>query len=606
MFPRMMFVFIAIASCPFTSALSAADLVLADGGKSDYQIVVADNASPSTRHGAEELQAFLAQMTGAKLPIVSDNDKAPIAPHEIIVGDNKHLRAIGANIDFKSLGVEGYVIQTVGERLVIAGGPLRGNIYGVYGFLEDHLGCRWFTPTVSRIPKIARLAVAPINERQVPTLEYREPYVCDCFEPNWCARNRMNTSFAKLEEKHGGKMQIATLAHTFSSLVPPAKYYKQHPEYFSLVRGRRLDGYAQLCCTNPDVIRLCTEGIRELMRAHRECSVFSVSQNDCFEYCECAKCQAVARQEGSQMGPVLQLVNRVAEGVEKEFPDKIVQTLAYQWTRHPPLHTRPRPNVVVMLCSIECCFSHPLATCDCQANKDFRADIEAWAKIAPRLWVWDYTTDFSQYMLPFPNQHVLGPNIQFYVAHNVKGIFEEDTYDTPQGELSELGGYVMAKCLWNPRYDPNRAINEFLAGYYGRAAGPIRQYIDLLRDEVDRHNIHVGVNAPANHTHLPDGLLVKANGLWQQAESLVAAQPETLQRVRLSRMCVDYAMLERGRLESAQPLPINARFIAMAKQRFAPFSQTLKASKVVRLHEGDPLDKEAYLRDLALRLRISL
>jgi hypothetical protein len=415
----------------------------------------------------------------------------------------------------------------------------------------------------------------------------------------------MNTSFAKLEAKHGGKMQIATLAHTFSSLVPPAKYYKQHPEYFSLVRGRRMDGYAQLCCTNPEVIRLCTEGIRELMRAHRECSVFSVSQNDCFEYCECAKCQEMARREGSQMGPVLQLVNRVAEGVEKEFPDKIVQTLAYQWTRHPPLHTRPRPNVIVMLCSIECCFSHPLATCDCEANKAFRADLQAWAKIAPRLWVWDYTTDFSQYLLPFPNRHVLGPNIQFYVAHNVKGIFEEDTYDTPQSELAELGGYVLAKCLWNPKYDPNRAIGEFLDGYYGRAAAPIRTYLDLLRDEVDRHNLHVGVNAPANNAHLPDGLLAKANGFWQQAENAVAAQPEILRRVRLSRMSVDYAILERARLEAAQRLAINDRFLAMARQRFASFFQTLKTSKVVRLSEGAPLDKEAYRRDLALRLRIS-
>ena len=96
------------------------------------------------------------------------------------------------------------------------------------------------------------------------------------------------------------------------------------------------------------------------------------------------------------MGPVLQLVNRVAEAVEKEFPDKFVETLAYQWTQTPPKQMRPRPNVLIMLCSVECCFSHPLATCDCAASKSFRADLQAWAKIAPRLWIWDYTTDFSQ------------------------------------------------------------------------------------------------------------------------------------------------------------------------------------------------------------------
>ena len=581
-----MSVFATMVFSLFASALWAGELVLADGGKSDYQIVLADGASSSTRHGAEELQAFLAQMTGVKLPIVSDNDKPPIAPHEIIIGDNKHLRAIGVNIDFNALGPEGYVIRTVGERLVIAGGQLRGNIYGVYGFLEDHLGCRWFTPSVSRIPKTPRLVVGPIDDRQVPVLEYREPYLCDCFDADWCARNRMNSSTAPLDAKHGGKMQIATLAHTFSSLVPPAKYYKQHPEYFSLVGGRRLDGYAQLCCTNPDVIRLCTEGIRELMRAHRECTVFSVSQNDCFEYCECPKCQAVARQEGSQMGPVLQLVNRVAEGIEKEFPDKIVQTLAYQWTRHPPLYTRPRPNVIVMLCSIECCFAHPMATCNCEENRAFRSDLEGWSKIAPRLWMWDYTTDFASYLLPFPNHYVLGPNIRFYAAHNVKGIFEEDAGDTPQSELAELDGYVMAKCLWNPNYDSNRAIDDFLKTYYGKASGPIHAYLDLLRDRVERQNIHVGVYVHPDHPHLPDELLVKANGLWQQAESLAAAEPATLRRVKVSRLSVDYAILERARLESAQGWRSTTGFSPWPSSVLRPSSRRCKRAKSSGLAKG--------------------
>ena len=196
---------------------------------------------------------------------------------------------------------------------------------------------------------------------------------------------------------------------------------------------------SQLCCTNPDVIRICTEAIREAMRQQPETTVFSVSQNDCDNHCECPNCQALAKREDSQMAPVLQLVNRVAEAVEKEFPDKIVETLAYQWTRHPPKHMRPRPNVIIRLCSIECCFSHPLATCDSGANRGFRADIEAWAKVAPRLWVWDYTTDFANYLLPFPNQRVLGPNIRFFVAHNVKGIFEEDTDDTADSELWAAG-----------------------------------------------------------------------------------------------------------------------------------------------------------------------
>jgi hypothetical protein len=588
------------------SLSSASEWLLADAGTSNCQIVLADDASPSTRHGAEELQAFLQQMTGAKLPILSD--RQPLGPHEIILGDNAHLRALGVAVDLPSLGPEGYVIRTVGDHLVIAGGALRGNMYGVYGLLEDHLGCRWFSPGVSRIPKKPRLTIGPIDDRQVPALEYREPYVSDCFDADWCARNRMNSGIAALDERHGGKVVFGRgfFAHTFNRLVPPEKYFAQHPQYFSMIFGRRQRDRSQLCCVNPEVIRICTDEIRRAMRRQPKATVFSVSQNDWAGYCECPGCRALARREGSQMGPVLQLVNRVAEGVEREFPDKIIETLAYQWSRRAPKTIRPRKNVVVRLCSIECCFSHPMQTCDCRENREFRDDLTAWSKITPRLWVWDYATDFRNYLLPFPNQRARVQNVRYYVAHNVKGLFEQDTCNTLDGELSALGGYLTAKCLWNPNCDANRATAEFLDGYYGRAAGPIREYLDLIHDYAETKNVHVMVAAKCDSPHLPDGLLLKANQLWQRAEGRVAREPSVLRRVKISRMSVDFAILERARLESHQRLALNEPLLALARQRFAPFFQSLQMSKLTRLNESELLDKEAYRRDLALSLRIKL
>ncbi len=591
-------------SCATATLASADELVLADGGKSDFQIVAADKASPSTRYAAVELQTFLDQMTGAKLPIVSDT--APMGRHEIILGDNAHLKALGAKVDFKSLGAEGYQIRTVGDHLVIAGGALRGNLYGVYGLLEDHLGCRWFAPGVSRIPKRQRLVLPAIDDRQTPALEYREPFVQDCFDADWCARNRMNSSVANLGEKHGGKVAFGDgfFCHTFNRLVPPEKYFDTHPQYFSMIDGRRRKDNSQLCCINPDVIRLCTEGVREAMRRQPKATVFSVSQNDWYNCCQCPGCKELSEREGSQMAPVLQLVNRVAESVEKEFPDKIVETLAYQWTRKPPKTMRPRKNVVVRLCSIECCFSHTLATCDCKANREFRSDVEGWSKVAPRLWVWDYATDFKHYLLPFPNQRVRGPNVQFYVAHNVKGIFEQDTYNTLDGELSALGGYISAKCLWNPKYDSNVAMNEFLDGYYGAAARPIRRYIDMLHDRVERENIHVDIWAECNSPHLTDELLAQANELWQRAETLAGADPAVLRRVKLSRMSVDYAILERARHQANRKLVVDQKFMKLAASRFQPFFETLAGSKLTRIEEWKTLDREAYRGKLAKSLGI--
>lgn len=571
-----------------------APLVLADGGSSAYRIVLADDASPSTRYAAQELQSFLQQICGAKLPLASDRE--PLGETEIVLGDNAHLRQLGLSIDFAQLGDEGYVLKTAERRLVIAGGARRGTLYGVYGLLEDHLGCRWFTPELSRIPRQQRLTLAALDERRIPRLEYREPFTFDCFDGDWCARNRMNSSAGRLEARHGGKVRFGDgfFCHTFAGLVPPGKYFAAHPEYFSLVQGKRRDGYAQLCCTNEDVIRLCTEGVLAAMKAQPDATVFSVSQNDCFLQCECDRCQALAKAEDSQMAPVLALVNRVAEAAQQQFPDKAVETLAYQWTRRPPKTLRPRDNVIVRLCSIECCFAHPLATCDSPENRQFVADLRGWAKISRRLWMWDYVTDFGHYLLPFPNQRLRNDNIRLFVENNVVGIFEQDTYDTPHSEMAALGGYLTAKFLWNPDYDENQALGEFLDAYYGVAATAVRQYLDLLHDRAEKEHLHVRLWSPPGSPHLGGETLSQATALWDQAERAAADQPAVLLRVQRSRMSVDYAIVERARHEPGlRPL---------AHRRLEPFLKTLADSGLTRLREGQPLNVADYRAQLVQAL----
>jgi len=305
---------------------------------------------------------------------------------------------------------------------------------------------------------------------------------------------------------------------------------------------------------------------------------------------------------------VLHLVNRVAKSVEKEFPDKLVQTLAYQWTRRPPKIMRPGPNVLIWLCSSGgCCCSHPLETCDSETSRAFRSDLEAWSKVAPRLWIWDYATHFPHYLIPFPNNQVCGANVRYFAKHNVKGVFIQDAGDTLDGELAALGGYTRAKVLWNPNYDENRAINEFLDGYYGLAAAPIREYIDMLHIHAQSKNNHVsGFLTDWDSPHLADEPLIAADELWQRAEALVTEDPDVCARVKSSRMSVDYAILERARLQAQQQLPVNEALLSLAAVRFMPFVETLLNSSLTCMSEGSPLDKDAYRLQLASDLGIEL
>jgi len=560
-------------------------------GRSEYRIVISRHASRSTEHGAIELQRFFHEMTGAVLPIVSD--AMPATECEIVLGKSSRLDSSGIDIDFQSLGDEGYVIRTVGRRLVIAGGDLRGTMYGVYGLLEDHLGCRWYRHDVSRIPQMYTLIVPEMNETKKPLIEYREPYTWEAFDGDWAARNRMNRNSLSggLEERHGGKVEWVTgmFVHTFAKLVPPEKYFRSHPEYFSLVNGRRLSRRSQLCCTNEDVVQIVTEGVLRAFRENPQAQVISVSQNDWFNNCQCPKCRALAEKEGSDIAPVLQLVNRVAEAVEEEFPDKIIETLAYQWTRKPPKTIRPRHNVVIRLCTIECCFSHPLATCDSEENRAFADDLRAWSKVTDRLWVWNYVTSFAHYFVPYPNLRVRDDNIRFFAEHNVTAVFQQDVYSTPGGELSGLSAWLNAKLLWDPYYDEDIAIDDYLTGVFGPAAGSIRKYIDILHDRVERDNIHMGIWQGPEAEYLSRDILDCADALWDEAESAVARDPDILRRVRQARLSLDYAVLTQGKTRGTAYLidheNLSVRVDPRYFKRLDSFCAVAREAGVIKLKE---------------------
>jgi len=182
------FLFFPLFSVP---SFAGSETLLMDRGKSDYKIVLSQNAPSSEEHAARELQRFLKEIGGKLLPIITDKDRLP--KHAILLGESKALDKIGVSIDFSSLGKEGYILRTKGSYLVIAGGKPRGTLYGVYGLLTDYLGCRWFTPDCSRIPRLERIALPSLMKRLSPA-GISDVFCSDVFDGDWVLRNRMNSS----------------------------------------------------------------------------------------------------------------------------------------------------------------------------------------------------------------------------------------------------------------------------------------------------------------------------------------------------------------------------------------------------------------------------
>jgi len=539
-------------------------MTLATGGKPRYVILQQAEATAPEQHAAGELALHLNLVTGAKFEIKTNAGEVP--KNAVVVGQGPLATKLFPEISFEKLDAEELVIRTKGNHLLLAGGRPRGTIYAVDRFLQEQCGVRWWTPWATNIPHRATLRIPDLNVRQAPAFEYREPYWFQGFDPLWKVRNGVNGTTHHIPAEWGGCITYKGFCHTFYLLVPPSKYFALHPEWYSLVNGKRTHKNAQLCLSNPELRDFVVDRVKAWLREAPDATIISVTQNDCQGACECAKCRAIDEAEGSPSGSMVAFVNYIAEKIEPGFPNVAVDTFAYQYTRKPPKNIKPRRNVIVRLCSIECNFREPL---DGSSNAKFFADLKGWSKICNRLYIWDYTTDFRNYVLPHPNWFTLGPNVRLFQKYNVRGVFEQGAYQGWGGEMGELRAWLMAQLLWNPQQNGRALVREFLAGYYGKAAAkPIARYLDLMYRASRGFNLrcYTQPNAP----HLQFNILNKAELLWRQAEKVVTENPELLARVRLGHLPVRFAFLrdwehlrQNCREEYAKwPLPESRRAVA--------------------------------------------
>lgn len=572
------------------AAVHAADLVR--GGRSRHTIVVSAQAPPAERRAAAELQRYLREISGALLPLVDDS--RPVPTPMVLIGRSRLLARIAPALPPEDLGPEGFVIETRGSHLVIAGGGQRGTMYGVYELL-DRLGVRWFTAEVTRVPRLRNIALENFRIRQEPAFEYREPFFTEAFDRDWAARNRTNGNHARLDASTGGKIGYYPFVHSFEKLVPPEKYFAEHPEYFSLIDGERRAERSQLCLTNEAVLGIATEEVERWIAQHPEAVMFSVSQNDWEGWCECERCRRVEEEEGgAHSGPLLRFVNALAERIEKKHPDKLIDTLAYWYTEAPPLRVRPRRNVRIRLCPIGICVAHPFSQCPRSAY--FYRNLRAWAKITDQLYIWHYNTNFTHYLLPFPNLDELAAGVAQYRALGVKGLFLQGAYaEGGGGEMAWLKSWVLARLLWDPGRDAWKLAAEFLEGVYGRAAPWLSRYLHLLHSEVRLppagRGLHLWIfNVPDYSGRLLD----EGFRLFDQAEK-AADTDEIRRRIRKDRLSLEYlALLRAARYEvrGARYAPADLESLKKDARSFLGRAQE---HGIGSLHEGRPLEFDRNL-----------
>ncbi len=502
------------------------------------RVVVAQGAGAVAWTAARELRDALSRAGAPELPI-DEGDPAGAEP-AFVVGAPPSGEAEPAAPDACRLARRG-------DRVYLFGQGPRGALYAVYAYLQDVLGFRWLTPGCELRPGLESPAALPadLDLGQVPAFAVRDVGYWEAMRHPWSSRLRLNGEFCARDRDAawGGGVRYTHFVHTFYDLVPPARYFAAHPEYFSLVDGRRREAMAQLCLTNPDIVEIAAETVRAWFTADPGARIASVSQNDWLGACECEHCRALVAREGSQVGPVLHFVNAVARRIARSHPDRWIDTLAYWYTEDPPRHLRPEANVVVRLCHMSpSCESHPVE--DCPHNAPFAARLRGWAAIAARLHVWDYHTDFSHYLLPFPNFRAIAADLALLRRHGVESVFcQGDLAQGGGGEWAALRAYYLARLLWDAAADPQALVDEFLRGVFPRSHVPVRSYFDRIQASAADPERHLRMFSPVQAGHLTPALLDAADSDLAKARRLSQDDAQEAAEVGRLSLSVDYARL---------------------------------------------------------------
>lgn len=485
-------------------------------------INVQDQCSGAEMKGAYELLKYMYETAGSDIrvgsPSISDSFIVFIGsaadPYLKFQFDSRK----------KNLGNEGIFIGIKGNKCLLSGNTSRAILYAVYTFLEDFFGIRWFTESLTVIPETERVEIADCIRTFVPKMNFRQSSFKDGTDPSYCAHNRINAG-SELTDEFGGRESFVpgAFVHTLSSIIPQ-ELFETHPEYFPLIDGERVCGpYRQRCLTNPDVRRIAKEWTKKMLSDHPDSNIISVSQNDTFPddpgICTCPQCRAINDREESLSGTMIDFVNEIADSVRDEFPGKMIETLAYRFTRQAPKTLVPRDNVLIRLCSIECCFSHPIRECG-WGTGSFSGDIRDWSRISKQLFVWDYVTDFAFYLLPHPNIHVLQDNIRLFEENRVIGYYPEGAHNGRGAEMSELKAYLLARLSWDSDFDCEKGTEEFINAFCGKGAPYILKYLKRIRERVINEQVHWSTFQSPDPAFFTPEFLKEISGYFRDAASV--------------------------------------------------------------------------------------
>lgn len=501
---------------------------------------------------------------------IPKDEAARLAVHDVqrILGDKDMVVCCRTNA---ALGAQEWRLKSDGRTLTVEGRDGLGVAYGLYSFLEQIIGCRWYAPDVEVVPPLYGWSLPKFERSGHPAIMSREMYVgSDFVDGKWRLRNKETMRSAGGDSERSGSPGHC---HTFS-------YYAK-----SLGRKDAKAGSDWFCLTDPGIRKAVAEAMKNNIRLDREKaakkglpryqwpSIYELSQDDGGTgfACRCSACLRLRDAAGSWSGPNIEFASAVAVEVAKEFPDVWVRTFAYSYTEQPPTNAfRAADNLIVRYCRS---FLFQPLTGDTDNGKVFRG----WDGHVDRKFVWSYWRAYSGPFFPTvkPRDDIQN-EIRYCRDMHVHGYFAE-AEDPMSRSFSMMNHWIFLKVAENPDLSVRALADEFIQAYYGAAAKPITAYLNYL--EMREKKAYAAIDPSfvrrtssgnlamyTQRDYLDESFFEKVDPLLEEAELLVANDPASLSHVRLERLVFDRTVVDKHLVAQAAGIDVSAasRRIAIA------------------------------------------
>ena len=507
-------------------------LYLVEDGQSAYSIVIADDADACIQTASDELQAYFAKISGADLPVVTESQLADGAK-AIFVGETVSSAALGKDLD--TVFEDGFYLTAYEDNFYILGEDSRGTLYGVYTFLEDFCGVRWFTPDLEVVPENADIVIDKALDRLVePSFAVRRNS-CMGSSDAYRAKMKTNVSFYYEAEEFGGVMTFVLWDVTLDRLVPDS-LFAEHPEYFAqLEDGSRSTDH--VCLSHPEVLEIAVSNAREYMRNCKySADHIHIGQKDNSNYCRCDTCTALYEQYGAVSAATLLFTNAFADALDEEFPNFTFTFYSYGETETPPTDAslRCNDNVVPVLCGLHhACRNHPLTECGAtdlqqqgldefmnlyaEHEPQIARDHLVWTQIADRTYIYDYTINFLFSAQFFSNFTTLQSTMQYMHDIGITG-YVYNCGDGHTAAFNELRNYLLCKLQWDVNTDVEYHMMDFMNAYYGADAAPyIKEILDIQSAQIAATAHSFDFDWHYQSGYYPVHTAVKLDCLWDNA-----------------------------------------------------------------------------------------